>query len=193
MYPLLIRRLVKINLAHQGVSVCRSFKRSVGVRLPQTDPQKPKCALPCVLRGNKTHINRVVCCLSLIIYLFAFDLAAEQTVSVSYMFLVVLVHLSENGIFRSTFAPWFTLQQQLTDAFMIRVTKLEPEKSKAAERQERKWSSGQARIISACYLFWYWSTQPINLCFQKMNVVIVIVKLIAVYCSHGTGKHSSPW
>lgn len=84
-------------------------------------------------------------------YLFAFDLAAEKSDSVSCMFLVVLVHLSENGIFRSTFTSWYTLQQQLSDAFMIRSTKLEPEKGKAGE--ERNWSSSQARIISACYIF----------------------------------------
>ena len=36
------------------------------------------------------------------------------------------------------FTSWFTLQQQLADAFMIRTTKLEPEKGKAGDRARVK-------------------------------------------------------
>lgn len=51
------------------------------------------------------------------------------------------------------FTSWFTLQQQLADAFMIRATKLEPEKAK--QEKERYCSSSEAMITSACYLFSY--------------------------------------
>lgn len=92
------------------------------------------------------------------------------------------------------FTSWFTLQQQPTDAFMIRTTKLEPEKAKREKnRQERERESSQEMITSACYLFYYWYTEPIKPCFKKMNVVIVIVMIIAIYKAHGTRKHTVPW
>lgn len=40
------------------------------------------------------------------------------------------------------FTSWFTLQQQLADAFMIRTTKLEPEKAK----QEKDWK-GRVKLL----------------------------------------------
>lgn len=53
------------------------------------------------------------------------------------------------------FTSWFTLQQQLADAFMIRAAKLEPEKANQEKdrKQERSCPSSQLRITSACWLF----------------------------------------
>lgn len=91
------------------------------------------------------------------------------------------------------FTSWFTLQRQLADAFMIRTTKLEPEDAKQERDRERESARAAKRgsLLPATFSSIYY-TEPINLCLGKMNVVIVIVTIIAIYRAHGMRKHSVP-
>lgn len=99
----------------------------------------------------------------------------------------------------ASFTSWFTLRRQLADAFMIRTTKLEPEREQSRretgrgkKREKTAPAAAKARITPARYLSSYSYAEPINLCFKKMNVVIVIVPIMDIYRARGTRQPTVP-